>query len=156
MCLTWERGSLWANLRKNPRYSFVDIILDVCAFLPKGFEILIISSENIQIYVTSSQNVSQLSKMLKILTFLTIRFDTTESWIQGDPNQNLKCFLAITLKLCISDPMLVKPKCIWEAYNFFDFQLFVYNFSKKLYASQTHFGFTNMESEMLSFRDRAN
>ena len=71
---------------------------------------------------------------------------------------NLKCFLAITLKLCITDPMLVKPKCVREAYNFFDFQLFVYNFqlvvynfSKKLYASQTHFGFINIGSEMLFF-----
>ena len=26
--------------------------------------------------------------------------------IQGDPNQNLQCLFAITLKLCISDPML--------------------------------------------------
>ena len=33
--------------------------------------------------------------------------------IQGDPNQNLKFVLAITPKICISDPMLVKPKCIW-------------------------------------------
>ena len=73
-------------------------------------------------------------------------------YLQGDPNQNFKCVLAITQKLCISDPMLVKPKCVWEAYNFFDFQLFVYNFSKKLYASQTHFGFTNMGTEMHSFR----
>ena len=32
--------------------------------------------------------------------------------VQGDPNQNLKCLFAITLKLCISDPMLVKPKCV--------------------------------------------
>ena len=32
--------------------------------------------------------------------------------LQGDPNQNLKCLLAIPLKLCISDPMLVKPKCV--------------------------------------------
>ena len=33
-------------------------------------------------------------------------------YIQGDPNQNLKCLLAMTLKLTISVPMLVKPKCI--------------------------------------------
>ena len=32
--------------------------------------------------------------------------------IQGDPNQNLKFVLAITPKICISDPMLVKPKCV--------------------------------------------
>ena len=40
--------------------------------------------------------------------------------VQGDPNQNLKCHLAITLKLCISDPMLAKPKWVLEAYNFFE------------------------------------
>ena len=38
--------------------------------------------------------------------------DPRKGIIQGDPNQNLKCLLAITLKLCISDPMLVKPKCV--------------------------------------------
>ena len=32
--------------------------------------------------------------------------------LQGDPNQNLKFVLAITLKICLSDPMLVKPKCV--------------------------------------------
>ena len=38
-------------------------------------------------------------------------------YVEGDPNQNLKCLLAITLKLCISDPMLVKPKCVWKIVN---------------------------------------
>ena len=33
--------------------------------------------------------------------------------IKGDPNQNLKFVLAITRKICISDPILVKPKCVW-------------------------------------------
>ena len=36
--------------------------------------------------------------------------------IQGDPNQNLKFLPAISLKLCISDPMLVKPKCVSYIY----------------------------------------
>ena len=40
--------------------------------------------------------------------------------VQGDPNQNLKFILAITLKLCISDPILVKPKCVSEAYIYFE------------------------------------
>ena len=39
--------------------------------------------------------------------------------LQGDPNQNLKFVLAITLKICISDPMLVKPKYVWEVKVFF-------------------------------------
>ena len=34
--------------------------------------------------------------------------------VQGDPNQNLKFILALTLKVSISDPGLVKPKCVWE------------------------------------------
>ena len=34
---------------------------------------------------------------------------------QGDPNQNLLILMAITLKISISDPMLVQPKCVWEA-----------------------------------------
>ena len=34
--------------------------------------------------------------------------------IQGDPNQNLLFQFALSLKLSISDPMLVKPKCVWE------------------------------------------
>ena len=33
--------------------------------------------------------------------------------IQGDPNQKLQLWMAVTLKVCISDPMLVKPKWVW-------------------------------------------
>ena len=32
--------------------------------------------------------------------------------IQGNPNQNCPFLRAITLKLCISNPMLVKPICV--------------------------------------------
>ena len=53
----------------------------------------------------------------------------------GCPNQKLLIQMAITLKICISDPELVKPKCVSEAYIYIDFspvclhfQLFVYNF----------------------------
>ena len=70
--------------------------------------------------------------------------------------------MAVYLKLCISDHILVKPKCVLEAVVFFNFrkfvfifQLFVYNFSEKTSASQTHFGFTNIGSEMHSFRGTA-
>ena len=38
----------------------------------------------------------------------------SKSNLQGDPNQNLKFVLAITLKISISNPMLVKPECVWE------------------------------------------
>ena len=32
--------------------------------------------------------------------------------VYGDPNHNLEFVLAITLKVYISDPMLVQPKCL--------------------------------------------
>ena len=41
--------------------------------------------------------------------------------LQGDPNQNLRFLLAITLKISVSDPMLLKPKCVWEeVYIYFE------------------------------------
>ena len=49
--------------------------------------------------------------------------------IQGDPNQNLKFVLAITLKIHISDPMLVKPKCVWEVKVYFYFSAVCLQFS---------------------------
>ena len=39
--------------------------------------------------------------------------------VQGDPNQNLLIQMAITLKICISDPMLLKPKCVLKACIYF-------------------------------------
>ena len=41
-------------------------------------------------------------------------------YVQGDPNQKLLIQMAITLKICISDPKLVKPKCVLEAYIYFE------------------------------------
>ena len=32
--------------------------------------------------------------------------------VQGDPNQNFPFLRAISLKVCTSDPMLVKPKLV--------------------------------------------
>ena len=42
-----------------------------------------------------------------------------KKYVQGEPNQNMKFVLAITLKICISDPMLIKPKCVWEEKVYF-------------------------------------
>ena len=79
--------------------------------------------------------------------------------LQGNPNQSFPFQMAVTLKLCISDSMFVKPKCIWEV------TVFLKNCKqtaekckknwkklKKTTASQTHFGFTNIGSEMHTFR----
>ena len=71
--------------------------------------------------------------------------------------------MAIFLKLSISDPMLVKPKCVWEAVVFFlknckqtaEKCKQIFQNWKKTTVSQTHFGFTNIGSEMHSFRGTA-
>ena len=52
----------------------------------------------------------------KILTLLFLNNGMSRkivySEIQSDPNQNPLFQMALPLKLCISDPMLVKPKCV--------------------------------------------
>ena len=53
--------------------------------------------------------------------------------IQGDPNQNFRFRIEIAQDLCISDPKLVKPKCVSGVADFFSFQLFVYNFQLFVY-----------------------
>ena len=47
---------------------------------------------------------------------MIMQFQLSSSTIllQGDPNQNLLFQFALSLKLSISDPMLIKPKCVWE------------------------------------------
>ena len=49
--------------------------------------------------------------------------------IQGDSNQKLLIQMAITLKICISDLKLVKPKCVLGAYIYFDFSAVCLQFS---------------------------
>ena len=38
--------------------------------------------------------------------------------VQGDPNQHM--LTAITLNLCIFDPFLEKPICVWDALACFE------------------------------------
>ena len=79
---------------------------------------------------------------------------------QGDPYQNSPFPRAVTQKISISDPKLVKPKCVWVAVVFLKnckqiaekCKQFFENWKKKPTASQTHFGFTNIGPEMHSFR----
>ena len=59
--------------------------------------------------------------------------------IQGDPNQNLLILMAITLKIRISDSMLVKPKCVLEASIYFHFSADCLQFSKVIGGIQTTF-----------------
>ena len=83
--------------------------------------------------------------------------------LQGDQNQNPLFQMAVPLKLCIFDPMFVKPKYVWRAVIFFFEKLKqtaenVNKFSKiekKPTTSQTHYGFTNVRSEMHNFRGTA-
>ena len=52
------------------------------------------------------------SVMMKTSVASTSPQVPTTLMIQGDPNLNLKFVLAMTLKICISDPILVKPKWV--------------------------------------------
>ena len=70
--------------------------------------------------------------------------------------------MAVALQQCIFDPMLVNLKCVSGAEGsfFFNFSKICLYFSavylqffKKITASQTHFGFTNIGSNMHCFRD---
>ena len=54
---------------------------------------------------------------------------TKASHLQGDPNQKLQLQMAVTLKVCISEPTLVKPKCVSGVADFSSFQLLVTIFS---------------------------
>ena len=52
--------------------------------------------------------------------------------LQGDPNQNPFFQMAVSLKLCNSDPILVKPKCVWEVVGFFNCKQTAKNVNKFL------------------------
>ena len=46
--------------------------------------------------------------------------------LQGDPNQNPLFQMTLSLNWSMSDTMLVKPKWVWEAVVFSEFQLIFY------------------------------
>ena len=48
----------------------------------------------------------------EVLKHIQFRSHSAQLEVQGDPNQNLKFLLAITLKIFIFEPMLVKPECV--------------------------------------------
>ena len=91
-----------------------------------------------------------------------------ESRVQGDPNQSLLIQMAITLKICISDPKLVKPKSFSEAHTLIlkivnkqlkNQNLFIQMavtlkicISGPILGSKKRFGFTKVGSKMPIFR----
>ena len=42
----------------------------------------------------------------------SVRMFLAGKYIQGDPNQNFRFQMTVALSVCISDPMLVKQKCV--------------------------------------------
>ena len=61
----------------------------------------------------SVRDISNNVQVSKKVSFLWIQ-------LQGDPNRNFLFQMSITLKLSISDPMLVKPNWIWETVVFWN------------------------------------
>ena len=60
--------------------------------------------------------------------------------------------MAVTLERIIFNPSLVKPKCVLGVADFFQFSAVCLQFSKNSATLQTHFGFTNIASEMHRFK----
>ena len=91
-----------------------------------------------------------------------LNFKSLHSWVtvlQGVPFKKWIFRMAVALKRCIFDPMLVKPKCVWEVWKILNKQLKNVNkFLKieKTAISQTHFGFTNTGSRFVGFKHAAN
>ena len=73
-----------------------------------------------------------------MFTLLKRNIFLASSQIQGDPNQNFRFQMGVALSVWISDPMLVKQKCVWEAVVFYEFQLIFYN-CKSLMPKMTKF-----------------
>ena len=77
--------------------------------------------------------------------------------IQGVPFEKSQEEMAVALKQCIFEPMLVKPKMRLKSGSFYQFSKICLHFSAvclqffKKTASQTHFGFTNIGSNMHRF-----
>ena len=113
-----------------------------------------------------SSSISAVNCIYKCLEFVFITFciylcyyrgsGSIKSIVQGDPNQNLLIQFALSLKQIVSDPMLVKPKCVWEVTVFLKNciqtaeKLIIFLKIKKPATSKTHFG-----SEMHIFRGAA-
>ena len=67
----------------------------------------------------------------------------------GCPGPNLKFQTGITQKLCISNPILVKPTCIWQWNDFL--KDCKQTADKNVNNHSDYFGFTNLGSEILGF-----
>ena len=65
-------------------------------------------------------HLSDQTHFAKLLISFSNAFGTAHKYVQGNPNQNLTFVLAITLKICISDPRLVNQKCVWEVKVYFE------------------------------------
>ena len=101
---------------------------------------------------------SKLAKVVFVITW-KLKLDIIWIWnslgslkflIQGDPNQNLLFQMAITLKIRISDPMLVKPKCVLAASIYFHFSAVCLQFSKINGGLRIYFDITNMGQKCIS------
>ena len=80
----------------------------------------------------TNRSINRLKKIISHAMFYILNLKkrlSVVAYVQGGPNQNPLPHNAVPLELCISDPMLVKPKCVREAVVFFNFRKFVYIFN---------------------------
>ena len=84
---------------------------------------------------------------------MVVRLEISYFTIQGVPLTFLTFQGLMTLKICIFDPMLLKPKCVFKACIYFINCKQTAEKSTQMYgrASEAHFGFTNMGSKVHHF-----
>ena len=77
---------------------------------------------------------------------------------QGVQIKNCQKWMAVKLKRCIFDPLLVKPKYVWEVVDFFENCKQTAENCKQIFgkleestASQTHFGFSFLVLQPFTF-----
>ena len=77
--------------------------------------------------MNSYRDMQQCEQMIDDNSIMWWWFDQVNilQWVQGAPIESLLFQMAVTLKQCISDPNLIKPKCVRKmvVFSMFDFFL---------------------------------
>ena len=110
-----------------------------CCGLRNYFLVLVIIALPAQVlflvhWFTRSRGIIFQNKFILYLYFNLLRTQNRtitflKKELQGDPNQNLLLQMAISQEIRISNPMLVKPKCVLKAFMYFHFSVVCLQFS---------------------------
>ena len=120
--LTWIFVNFFAGASKIMRYYGFEIIKIGCwgqSSLCFGHSPHILFSVTVWPFMILSYFLTPSFKGEYAKNYVKSRYRNLRHFLQGDPNQNFLFQMAMTLKICISDHILVKPKCVWHAQVYF-------------------------------------